>query len=499
MVLTALYLCIFLAVFNFTSAIMGGSYIVGELGGSSDISSYNVTFFGLGNASSFILASSLSKRFGSIKTLITFLCFLLVTLLTSGSSPTFFIFVLVHFLSGFASGVFFPLSLEILSHKLTAEGQKVSFAFLALLTSLTPVIGACLGGWMAYDYNWRWVFYLQIPLIIFCIITLSKEKDPPLTPQEPFDKIGYFFYLLTIGSFVTAICLGQQLDWFRSPLINTLLAFSAVSFGFFCIWEWRQKNPFLNLHFFKIPAFTLSLFLMGTLFAAYFGMIILLSLWLRLDANYTPIWISVLLLTMVFAGGILFLFMIKWSSKMPPYIPILFSILAFALSCFYSATFNVDVDFFRLAIARILAGFGLAFFFFPLLSICLNSIPKEKQSEASSIFQTCRLLCASLGVSLYTTIWYRRQIFYHDRLGSTLTLDQETTKKFFLEAKTYGIEGSSANELLEQALQKQATALALADCFYFMGWVMISILGILSIYLLITRKNKINAFIQHGN
>ncbi len=490
MALVALYISIFLAVFNFTSAIMGGAYVIGELGGSSDIACYNVTFFGLGNACSFPIARALTSRIGKAFGLKFFLVFLFFSLLLSGMASTFFLFVLIHLFSGFACGIIFPTAIELVSHKLSQEQEKKFFAFLGLLTAITPVIGASVGGWMAYDYNWRWVFYLEMPLLIFCLIALMEEKDLPIPSLPKFDKLGYFLYLVAIGSFVTAICLGEQLDWFRSVFISSLFIISIVFFGFFCLWEWNQENPFMKIRLFKNGTFCLSIFLMSTLFSAYFGMIILLSLWLRFDANYTPIWISLLLLNMLFAGLILFIFLIKWIAKAPPFAPIFFSIGSFAISCFYSSTFNVDVDFFRLAIARVLAGFGLAFFFFPLLTICLKCIPQESKAEGNAIFQTTRLLSSGLGVAVYTTIWYRRKIFYHDRLGSSLTIYQQNTTDFFSSLQDLGIKGLQADEVLEEALLKQATALGLADCFYLMGWVMLLILGVLTVYLLTQHLQK---------
>src|SRR3990167_9093195 len=108
MFVVGLYFAIFLAIFNFTSAIMGGVYIAGELGGSPEIASYNVTLFGLGNALSFPLAPYLGKRFGKLRTLQASLLLFCPTLFASGFAPTFFIFLVCHFLSGVVSGVFFP-------------------------------------------------------------------------------------------------------------------------------------------------------------------------------------------------------------------------------------------------------------------------------------------------------------------------------------------------------------------------------------------------------
>ena len=238
---------------------------------------------------------------------------------------------------------------------------------------------------------------------------------------------------------------------------------------------------------FRNPTFSLSVFSVVLLFSAYFGMVIMLTLWLHLEANYTPIWIALLLLHMIFASILLFIFMTRYLEKTHPFLPIILAITFFAISCFYSSSFNADVNFARLSIARVLAGFGLAFFLFPLFKVCLDAISPHEKQMGGIIFQSSRLLAGSLGISLYNTLLLRRTIFYHERLGSSLTNYSRTTDQFFTNLSLFHEKGLASKELLETALSKQSTTLALADCFYFMGWLLIGLLFTTLVFLLIKR------------
>src|SRR5690606_13493483 len=102
-----------------------------------------------------------------------------------------------------------------------------------------------------------------------------------------------------------------------------------------------------------------SLINLAVLFSTYYGMIILITLWLNLYANYTPLWISLLIGTMGIAGTLAYFFGEKVLSRFDPRITLGFAILFFAISCYYSTYFDVDVDFFHLAVARFLSGVGL--------------------------------------------------------------------------------------------------------------------------------------------
>lgn len=465
--------------------------MVGSLGGSFDISTYSTTFFGLGNACTFPLSYFLGRRFGKLTVIKTALLLLCGFFVLTNFSSTFFLSSLCHFLTGISSGVLYPLAFDIIQARSSKEKKNLSFASIAALTSITPVLGASFGGWIGYDFHWTWIFYLQIPFILLTALILHKEPLPAEEKEKPsFDLIGYIAYLISIISWTVAICLGQELDWFRSPFLCYLFALAFFVTIFFVLWEWQQKEPFLDLHLFKIPAFCLSVFSVISLFSAYFGMIVLLSLWLHLDANYTPLWISLLLLHMVVACIALFVFMVKWVAKTHSLTPVLLAVACFTISCFYTTIFNADINFGRIAISRILAGFGLAFLLFPLLMFTLKSIPPEKSQEGIKIFQSARLLSGSLGVSVYTTIWDRRKVFYHDRLGSSLTAYSENTEIFLDQLAFFSGSKAKATELLESALHKQSSALAFADCFYLMAWIMLLLFIILAGYYLTIRYSS---------
>ncbi len=479
--------------FNFTSALMAGLYIVGELGGSSDISSYGVSFYGLGNICTFPLTNIIESRIGKIEALLIFLALFTVTLFLVAIAPGFPLFNFLRFLSGAAAGVLFPIASEFINALHKGAAEKKAFAFLAFFVSIIPVLGACFGGWIAYSYYWRLIFFLQIPFVCLTFLILYKARSFLTEPKTfvPFDKVGYILYLLALCPAGTAVIIGQEMDWQRSPLIVSLFTVSALSLIFFIRYELRHKTPFIDLRLFLIPVFSLSVFSVVFLFSAYFGMIMMLSLWLHLYANYSPLWIALLLSHMFIAAFILFLFIVKWMEKTNRFLPIILAVLSFAVSCYYSTYFNVDIDFGRLAIARIFSGFGLAFFLFPLLKICLESAPEDKKKEASYIFQSMRLFAGSLGVAAYMTMLQRRTVFYRERLGSSLTEFSDTTEQTLFDIGLFGQKGLAGKELLEGALTKQSTALALADCFYFMTWVMIILFLIILLYL---AKEKITAY-----
>lgn len=474
MIIKALYACIFFSLFNLAIPVMGGTYIAGDLGASPDISYYGVSFFGLGAVCLYPLNPLFEKRLGKIECLLIFLSLFTFFTFCTAFATTFPLFIILRFISGMVSSVFFSFGFSLIRMLKKSCHEKEHLAPTAFLISISPALAASFGAWIAYDYDWKWMFLLQIPFLIATFCILYKFRTDLKTPliHIPFDTVGYIAYLLFVTSIGSAVSLGQDLDWLRSPLISSLFGISLISFPFFVLWELKQEHPLIDLKLFRIPTFCMTVFSLFVLFSIDIGMTILFSLWIRLDVNYTPIWIAILLLHMVIAATLVFIFVIKWMERLHSFLPVIFAIIFFGMAFFYSSFFNAETNFERLAIARMLAGFGLAFFFFPLFKICLECVPVNKSSQGTAIFHTCRLLAGSLGIAFYNTLLLRREIFYHDRLGSYLTKSSEITDQCLANIGFFHKTGIAAKELLNGALNKQSTALGLADCFYCMGWVM---------------------------
>ncbi len=490
----ALFACFFLAILVFTTTLMAGLYIVGELGGSPEIAAYNVTFYGFGNAIGIPLGKYLPNRIGVSRTLWGALFLFAVTCPLCAIAPNYPIFVFVHFLQGIFLGPLFILINFLFRVLLPFEKQPKVTSINMILFSVVPAIGACWGGWFAYDFHWSWIFYIHflfsLSLAFFIKMELKDEKIPlSSNPKTPFDGIGYMFYVLSILGVGSALTLGQELDWFRSNLFILLLIIGFGSVIFFIGWSLLHPFPIIQLNLLNYPLFSFGIINLMILFSIYFGTIILLALWLHLDANYTPRWIAVILGIMAIVCLIPSILMRKEEEYIDVRIPLVLSLFFLVFSTFYATHFDVEIDLYHLAISRILAGLGLVLFLPSVFRICFHIVPEENVYEVINFFQIVRVMSSSLGVALYTTLYQRRAVFYHDRLGGQLTHFSQLTAQFFDRASLFDLKGLPAFAQLERSLQRQSDSLALADCFYFMGWLLVG-MSILMIFTFFFRKTE---------
>jgi DHA2 family multidrug resistance protein len=472
-----LYGSLILAIFNYTLSIMASIYIVSDLGGSTTTTTYSITFFALGNAIGIPLGPWLIGNWGIRRPLVACTLLFVVFSIPATTTNSYEVFLVSRFLQGLVCGPFYAIILSLLNVIMPEKYRALAPSINACIFIATPVLGACWGGWISYEWNWRILYILDIPAaLFFAVLQFFKLDgyDELFFKKIKVDGVGYLAFSVALLCLGTVITMGQQLDWFRSNLITCLTVVGTFFSIFFVLWELDTEDPLINLRLLAEPAFAFSVAHLGLLFFLYFGNIILLSLWLNFWARYTPYWINLLLGGTAFSAFII-IFLRAPFNRLDCRIFWSIAVIFFCISAFYTSTFNVVIDFERIAYSRLLAGLGLAFFFPPIFRLCFSLFP-TKFLDVLTILQVMRALGSGLGAAIITTIWERRQVFFHQRLVSKLTPLSRMTEEYYHNASLKGLHGETATAQLEYFAQREASSLALDDVFYLMGWLLIGLL-----------------------
>ncbi len=480
--------------FNFSVVSSSVVYILSDLGSSSMTASYATVFYGLGNALTLPLALGLKDRIGIPRFfLVCQILFILTTYLT-GVSETYPGFIFCRFLQGLSSGPLFTLMNTFLGSIATEEQRKMNMRHVLNAYICAPLLGSAWGAWIAYDYLWRHIFTINaiVMIILGIAVFYQLRKFPFETQKAPFDKVGYVTFFIGFFNFAFFITLGQELDWFRSQTITVTAILALIFLVFFVLWSWNHPYPILELSLFKRPVIPFSLINLCLLFGIYFGMVMLISIWLTLYVKYTVIWVAIAFVIMVGSMGVVIYVIRNYFDHHKVWIPFGLAIIFLGMSCFYTANFNVDVDFKRIAISRIMAGCGFSLLLPSIIHLLLNNVEKEFSTRAFAFFQLLRGTSSTLGATIFYTVWLRRQAFYHERLGGNLTKLAPLMQDFFVQTKIMGYTQGQANEQLEDFLSRQATSLALNDCFYLMGWITIALL-LLYVIVFFKRRSLLSA------
>lgn len=486
----AISLATFLIVLDYSIANVSIPYIAGDLAVSVDEGTYVITSFAIGNAIVLPITGWLTDRIGMVRLLL--LSLLLFTLFSwiCGSALDLQMLVISRFIQGAVAGPLIPLSQSLLVSIYPPERKNAALAFWSTVIIVAPIVGPLLGGWLSYDYSWPWIFFINIPIGLFCILVLKaifKRYDTPITIRQT-DWSGLLLLALGVLSLQIVLDKGQQFDWWNSLLIRTLSITSFISFSFLIAWQLLCSNPLLELKLLKIRSFSFSIIFIAVAYAIYFGTIVLVPLWLQTNMEYTSIWAGAAVAPIGIVPLLFTSFIGKWIGKVGKIFPLFISFALFALSSFYTAYFDTDIDFFHVAFSRFLLGIALLFFMTPLFAFSIQDIPNEKMASATGIFHFVRAMMGAVGTSIFTTLWTRRGYFHHSNIVTYVTEDRLPVQALYHQLEKFHIKGDEAVNVVNNLCNDQAAMLALNDCNYLMGWIFLIL--ILMLPFALKRKKK---------
>lgn len=448
--------------------------IAGDLGATPTQGTWVVTSFAVSNAIVLPLTGWIARRFGEVKVfVISTLLFTLMSLLC-GLAWSLPVLIFFRVLQGAVAGSLIPLSQALLIKNYPPEKKGLALGFWGMVVILAPIFGPILGGWITEEYTWPWIFYINVPIgLISAFMTwqLLKDRDTP-TEITPIDYIGFALLIVGVGSLQVMLDKGQELDWFNSNMIVTLSIIAAIGLSYFIVWDFFTPYAVVDMNFFKLRNFAIGTFLTSVVYMLFFGGMVLLPLWLQTRMGYTPFWAGVTVMPIGF-------FPLLLSSSIGRYVGIIdarwmgtVSFMALGLSFLWMSGFTPEVSLQHIFLVRFVQGFGIAFFFIPLLTIALSEVDNKQLASASGIFNFCRLVAGGgIGTALFVTLWQRREIFHHSRLVEALTPFNQNTTAALETFKEIGIDGQHGRALLEAMVLPQASILAIDEIFYICGWV----------------------------
>jgi DHA2 family multidrug resistance protein len=474
----------FMEVLDTSIANVSLPHIAGNLSVSQNESTWVLTSYLVSNAiilpvSGWIASKMGRKRFYmmcvALFTLSSFLC---------GLAPSLGWLIFFRVIQGLGGGGLGPSEQSILADTFPPAKRGMAFAVYGMAVVLAPAIGPTLGGFITDHYNWRWVFFINVPVGIASLLLANHfVTDPPhlkLMKERSggIDYIGLSLIALGLGTLEVVLDKGQEDDWFHSSFILWFAIIAAVALVSFVFWEWQEKHPVVDVRMFKNRNFAASNVMMLILGISLFGTTVLLPQYMQGLMGYSAEdagmalspggFVVILLLPIV---GILV-------SKVDPRALIAFGFVVMSASLFYMTRHLYQgIDFKTAVLLRVFQSVGLAFLFVPINTLVYIGVPLEKNNAVSGIVNLSRNMGGDIGIAFVTTFIVRRGQFHQSRLASHTT-PYDHPFELRLEGITAAIRhtGASAADASHKAigalygqLVENATTLAYLDVLYVMA------------------------------
>jgi len=473
-------LAAFMEVLDTSIANVALPYMAGNLGASNDQSTWVLTSYLVSNAIILPISGWLAGALGRKRFFMSCLGIFTVSSLLCGVAPSLGFLLLFRVLQGAGGGGLQPMAQAILADTFPPEKRGLAFALYGITAIMAPTIGPTLGGWITFNYSWRWIFFINLPVgVITWFLVRRFVEDPPYISRlkaagVKLDYIGIALLAIGVGALQVLLDKGQEDDWFGSHFITTLVVVSAVCLISLVIWEWYQKAPIIDVRMFKNFNFAFSSLMMFTLGILLFSSLVLMPQFLQTLVGYT----SQLAGLALSAGGFVLLLEMpiigQLTTKIQARRLIAFGWLALSIAMFYSTKrIDLQISFGAATWLRIAQVIGLGFLFVPITLVAYIGIAPEKNNAVAGIVNFMRNMGSSVGTSLVTTLIARRSQFHQARLVEHVRVDNpnfmNSAKGLAQHFATAGVGKQEAQATayarIYQSLQAQAASLAYIDTF----------------------------------
>jgi DHA2 family multidrug resistance protein len=479
-------------------------YIAGNLGASNDDSTWVLTSYLVSNAIVLPISGWFAVRFGRKRFFMLCLTIFTVSSLLCGMAPSLGLLLLFRVMQGAGGGGLQPMAQAILADTFPPQKRALAFAVYGIAAIMAPTVGPTLGGWITFNYSWRWIFFINLPVgALMLSLVFRLIEDPPYLGRlkaagVKLDYIGVTLLAFGVGALQILLDKGQEDDWLGSHFILTLVIVSGVCLLSLVIWEWFHKNPVIDVRLFKNFNYLSSNLMMFTFGVLLFGSLVTMPLFLQTVLGYT----AELAGFVLSGGGLVVLLSMPVVGQLTTRIQVRY-IVAFGWLCLaiamYYSTWRIDllISFGSASWLRVAQSLGLGFLFVPITLAAYIGMPEEKSNSVAGMVNFMRNIGSSVGTSIVTTVLARRSQFHQTTLVGHTTPGSQSFQNL-IDGLTQRLVHSGisppdaqhrAYASIYQAVQAQAATLAYIDVFWLLS-VGAAIMFVLSFLL---RKNDPHA------
>jgi DHA2 family multidrug resistance protein len=463
-------------------------HMQGSLGATQDQISWVLTSYIVAAAIFMPLTGFISARIGRKRLFMWSVVGFTLTSMMCGAAQSLDQMVLFRLMQGVFGASLVPLSQAVLLDTYPREKHGSAMAMWGVGVMVGPILGPSLGGWLTEYYNWRWVFYINLPfglLAWFGLAAFVKETEINLTRR--FDLLGFFLLSLGIGALQMMLDRGETLDWFasREVLIECVLAVGAMYM--FVVHIFTHPQPFIEPGLFKDRNFSVGLifiFIIGIILLATMA---LLPPFMQNLMGYPVLDVGYLLAPRGFGTMAAMITVGRLSGKTDERYLIFAGLLLTSYSLWDMTLFTTEIGGWDIVRTGIIQGLGLGFIFVPLSTLTFSTLAPHYRNEGTALFSLMRNIGSSIGISVVITYLAQRTQINHAALSDYINPFSQALKQAN-EAGVYDIHTTAGLLSINGEITRQAATLAYLQDFRLMMFVTLSALPL--IFLLRVVKNK---------
>ena len=327
--------------------------------------------------------------------------------------------VLARLLQGLCGAALIPMSQAVLLDINPPAHHGRAMAIWVMGVTVGPILGPVLGGWLTENYNWRWVFYINLPFGILAFLGILASMPETVKAKSRFDFFGFIALSLAVGALQMMLDRGQLKDWFSSTEIWAEATIAAVAFYLFIVHMLTTTEK----RFVSPALFRDRNFLTGNVFIFIVGAVLFATLALQpallQDLLNYPVVTTGLVTAPRGIGTLIAMFLVgRIMGKVDARLIIGAGFALTAFSLWQMTGFDLQMDSSTIVWSGLAQGLGTGFVFVPLAAATFATLAPALRNEGTAIFSLTRNIGSSIGISVVETLLTRNTQIMHATLGA---------------------------------------------------------------------------------
>jgi EmrB/QacA subfamily drug resistance transporter len=414
-----------------------------------------------------------SQRWGSKRVYLASLTLFTLGSIFCGAAWSMESLIVARVLQGLGGGMIQPLGMSMLFRVVPPDRRGRVMSIYAMPVMVGPIIGPTIGGYLVEYVDWRWVFFLNVPVgVLGVLMGWLLLRETPLVANVRFDLFGFILAALASTAALLGLSSVPERGWSDSTVIAQL-TIAALTVPIFIWWELTTKQPLLNLRLFAIPAFVVGGLVNFIAATSLFGAIFLLPVFLQNVRGLGALETGWLLFPQALASAVAIIVGGRLYDRIGPRPLIVSGLLILAFSTWRLSALDLTTPDSELRWLLVLRGMSMGMTMMPAVTAWLAAAPLDQTADASALQNVLRQLFGAFGTALYATVLHERTVHHLALLSMSMVPDAPAVVRLLGDAQqialAQGLSLAQGRALaighLVGQVRTAATVQAFNDCF----------------------------------
>lgn len=461
-------------------------HMMGALGVTSDQITWVLTSYSMAEAICIPLAGYLSLKFGIRRLLLISVSGFVLMSALCGQATSLTEMIIFRTLQGGFGAAVIPLSQSVMFKIFPSDQQGKAMAIFSIGILLGPILGPTVGGLITENMDWRWIFYVNVPVGLCCLTLLFVYVHIDERGKPSIDWPLIFGMAIGIGLLQMVLERGNQDEWFSS---NTILFSSIIAFiawVFFLVRSFRTKGEIAPMWLLKNKNLLVSCIMMSIFSMGMFGITQLKPMMLENLLNYPVETTGFMMAPRGIVAAIVLIGVAPFIDKIDPRKLIFIGLVLNGISAYLMTFYSINIDTYWVIMPSLIQGAGMGLVFAPLTQLACSTLSSQNTVGGTVVFNLFRTLGGSFGVSIVNTYFTRVQQDEWHALGEGITANSQALQNM-AGSQNVLVSDPAFMSQISLLLQEQSTTLAYVSTF---GFIMISYFAIVPFLFFLDRKRK---------